>query len=120
MPLMRSVPAVGASRSAMARRKVVLPQPEGPMKETNSPFSMVRFTSERAWTGPSPVAKVRLRCSAETTGAGDEPSCNLAAVASIVSVNVWPFSACGFDLVGEQFAALERDFGDPPAIGRFD
>ena len=34
-------PPVGRSRSAMTRSSVVLPQPDGPMNETNSP----RFTS---------------------------------------------------------------------------
>ncbi len=38
MPLTVIVPEVGFSRSAMTRRNVVLPQPEGPMKETKSPF----------------------------------------------------------------------------------
>ena len=46
---------------------VVLPQPDGPMKETNSPLSTVRFTSDRAWTGPSLVSNVRERSRAETT-----------------------------------------------------
>ena len=38
MPLTVIVPAVGCSRSAMTRRSVVLPQPDGPMNETNSPL----------------------------------------------------------------------------------
>ena len=48
MPLTEIVPEVGFSRSAMTRRKVVLPQPDGPMKETNSPLPMVRSTSDSA------------------------------------------------------------------------
>jgi len=35
MPLTSIVPDVIGSRSAMTRRRVVLPQPEGPMSETN-------------------------------------------------------------------------------------
>ena len=35
----------------MARISVVLPQPEGPMNETNSPRSMVRSTADSAVTG---------------------------------------------------------------------
>jgi hypothetical protein len=42
------VPAVGCSRSAMTRRNVVLPQPDGPMKETNSPLPIVRSTLDSA------------------------------------------------------------------------
>src|SRR5690606_24040238 len=68
MPLTVIVPAVGCSRSAMTRRNVVLPQPEGPMNETNSPLLMSRLTSESATTSPSLVAKVSPRPLAETTG----------------------------------------------------
>jgi hypothetical protein len=62
------VPPVGLSRSAITRRKVVLPQPDGPMKETNSPLWMSRLTSDSACTGPSLVWKVRSRFWAEMTG----------------------------------------------------
>lgn len=41
LPLMVSVPPVGVSKPAIIRRTVVLPQPDGPRKETNSPFSIV-------------------------------------------------------------------------------
>ena len=41
MPLTVMVPPVGRSRSAMTRSNVVLPQPDGPMNETNSPRSTV-------------------------------------------------------------------------------
>ena len=47
----RQLPPVGSSSAAMQRRKVVLPQPDGPMKLTKSPFSTSRLTSCRAWTG---------------------------------------------------------------------
>src|SRR3984957_19901246 len=45
---------------------VVLPQPEGPMKETNSPSAIRRLTSESASTLPSAVSKVREICCAST------------------------------------------------------
>src|SRR5690606_38704455 len=67
MPLMVISPAVFFSRSAMTRRNVVLPQPEGPMKETKSPFSTERLTPVSAVNGPSAVWKVRPRSFAETT-----------------------------------------------------
>jgi len=51
----------------MTRKNVVLPQPEGPMNETNSPLWISRLTSLSALTGPSLVAKVRLSPCAETT-----------------------------------------------------
>src|SRR6056297_3568508 len=60
-PLTVMVPPVGCSRSAMQRKKVVLPQPDGPMKLTKSPFSMFRLTPFSACTGPSFVSKVSDR-----------------------------------------------------------
>src|SRR3569833_1885309 len=67
MPLTLLTPVVGRSRSAMTRRYVVLPQPEGPMKETYSPGSTSRLTSLSASTSPSLVAKVSPRFWAEQT-----------------------------------------------------
>ena len=57
MPLTRMAPLVGFSRSATARSSVVLPQPDGPMNETNSPRAIVRVTPLSACTGPSRVSK---------------------------------------------------------------
>jgi hypothetical protein len=68
MPLTVIVPAVGCSRSAMTRRKVVLPQPDGPMNETNSPLPIVRSTLDSACTGPSLVWNVSPKPFASTTG----------------------------------------------------
>ena len=38
-------PAVGALKPAISRRRVVLPHPEGPRRQTRSPFSTARLTS---------------------------------------------------------------------------
>ena len=38
-------PAVGFSKPAIIRSVVVLPQPDGPRNETNSPFSAARLKS---------------------------------------------------------------------------
>src|SRR5262245_24679557 len=65
------VPLLGCSRSAMMRRSVVLPQPEGPINETNSPGATARSTPASAWTSPSAVSKVRQTPRASTAG-GDE------------------------------------------------
>src|ERR1700749_4976410 len=70
-PLTRTLPSLGCSRSAMMRRRVVLPQPEGPMNETNSPGATARSTPASAWTSPSAVSKVRETPRA-STGGGDE------------------------------------------------
>ena len=39
------VPAVGCSKPAIIRSVVVLPQPDGPRNDTNSPFSAARLKS---------------------------------------------------------------------------
>lgn len=45
-------PAVCVSSPAMMRRRVVLPHPDGPRKQTNSPSSIVRSMSFSAWNAP--------------------------------------------------------------------
>ena len=47
-PSMNTWPEEGSSKPPMMRKSVVLPQPDGPRREKNSPFSMVRLTSSRA------------------------------------------------------------------------
>src|SRR5688572_31440782 len=54
----------------MIRKSVVLPHPDGPMKDTNSPSSTDKLTFERAKTGPSAVVKVKDRFCASMTLAG--------------------------------------------------
>ena len=59
---------VGGVRSVTSRRSVDLPEPDGPISETNSPRAMARSTRSSAWTasGPSPNVLETLRSS--TTG----------------------------------------------------
>ena len=45
------VPRVGCSNPAIIRRVVVLPQPDGPRNDTNSPVSIPRLKS---WTATVP------------------------------------------------------------------
>src|SRR5580765_176631 len=52
-PAWKMLPAVCVSRPATMRSKVVLPQPDGPRKQTNSPCSIVRSMSESAWKVPN-------------------------------------------------------------------
>src|ERR1700731_1340654 len=47
-PLTRICPEVGGSSRKRSRRKVDLPAPDGPVKNTNSPRSMVQVTSASA------------------------------------------------------------------------
>ncbi len=55
-PSMVMVPAVGSSKPAIMRRVVVLPQPLGPRKETNSPGSTDRLKSSTAVVAPKVLA----------------------------------------------------------------
>jgi hypothetical protein len=48
VPLISTLPLLGTSSSPIRLRSVLLPQPEGPMIEMNSPFSTSRVTSARA------------------------------------------------------------------------
>src|ERR1700737_1823334 len=74
MPLTSSVPLDGCWRSAITRNIVVLPQPDGPIKETNSPSAICRLTSESASTRPSAVSNVSEMFCASTTSRTDEGS----------------------------------------------
>jgi hypothetical protein len=53
----------------MMRNRVVLPQPDGPISETNSPSATRRLTFDKAKTGPSAVSKVKERSCASITAA---------------------------------------------------
>src|SRR5215471_11049871 len=69
-------PAVGFSNPAIMRRVVVLPQPDGPRNETNSPFSTARLKSMTAAVSPkyfwTPVSsRNAMRLLAALAGAGD-------------------------------------------------
>src|SRR3954466_1744761 len=48
-PHISAWPAVGGSKPAMMRSKVDLPQPEAPIRQTNSPLRIVRLASLSAW-----------------------------------------------------------------------
>src|ERR1051326_2853861 len=62
---MKTWPALGASRPAMMRSVVVLPQPEGPTSTSNSPFSTVRSNPRTAtW----PLGNTLSTCSSRIAG----------------------------------------------------
>ena len=48
LPATWTRPRVGFSSFSSSRRKVDLPEPDGPMRKTNSPLSTLRLTSSRA------------------------------------------------------------------------
>src|SRR5690606_7163439 len=51
-PPMRILPAVGVSSPAIMRSEVVLPQPEGPSRHTNSPSPISKLTLPTAVKSP--------------------------------------------------------------------
>ena len=53
------VPAVGRSNPPIIRSVVVLPQPDGPSSEKNSPVWIVSETSSTATTSPKSLREVR-------------------------------------------------------------
>src|SRR5262249_3214699 len=56
LPLRRTAPAVGFSRPAITRIKVVLPQPDGPTMVRNSPSRVARSIPLRALKSPKCLA----------------------------------------------------------------
>ena len=69
----------------MTRSSVVLPQPDGPISEMNSPRPTASSMPASAWTGPSSVTKVsdRLRTSmTDEPGVATAAGCGGAAAAA--------------------------------------
>ena len=61
----RISPALGSTKPAIRRSVVVLPQPDGPSRQTRWPCSMASETSST--TATSPYRLVRLRNSTDAT-----------------------------------------------------
>src|SRR5580658_3531540 len=111
MPLTRIEPLVGVSRSATARKSVVLPQPDGPMKETNSPRAILRSTLLKAATGPSAVSKrseTPLISIAASAAGALSPSFGLNLETAATSIADPTPSALNARHGGEFLIALER------------
>ncbi len=87
-------PSVGVSRSATARKSVVLPQPEGPIKETNSPCATFRLTWLNASTGPSRVSK--RSDTSLTSIAGSSAGAGLTAVAAGPGIDAVSIAGASF------------------------
>ena len=60
VPGMVIVPLSGCSKPAMLRRRVVLPQPEGPSSAKNSFCWMSRLTSSTATVSPNLLDRFRI------------------------------------------------------------
>ena len=71
VPPTDTVPAVGTSRPPSRLSSVVLPEPLGPMKATNSPAATSRSSPRRTWMSSSPrryvLSRPRARMSVLTS-----------------------------------------------------
>ncbi len=76
------MPRLGVSRQPMRFMSVDLPEPDGPMIATYSPWSMVKLTPRRAWISSAPIWYVRQRSSARM-------SAPLAAAATAALMNAF-------------------------------
>src|SRR4051794_18481737 len=72
LPPTRISPDEGLSRPASSRSAVLLPQPEGPTRMTNSPSSTIRSNSVSATTSFE-KRLVTLRYSTSATGSALQP-----------------------------------------------
>src|SRR5260370_13415953 len=57
LPSIEASRVVGSSKPAMMRSSVDFPQPDAPIRQTNSPRGMVKSTGANASTSSSPTAK---------------------------------------------------------------
>src|SRR5215213_5843904 len=106
LPLMVTLPVVGEVRSPISRRSVDLPQPDGPMSETNSPSRIEKSMSSRAWVRPAAVSKTLLTPLISTTAlprASPGPCCTSA---------VMPASPDGGVGTGTKREELQEPDGD--------
>ena len=60
LPSCSTLPVVWISSPAIARKSVVLPQPEGPRKQTNSLLKMSREMSLSATKSPNFLVRFRI------------------------------------------------------------
>src|SRR5579859_4450476 len=84
LPYSRICPSVGSSKPPIIRRVVVLPHPDGPSREKNSPSPMVRSTRSTAATVPRREWKVLAT-----------PTSSIARVASGSAVDVLSTDSAG-------------------------
>jgi hypothetical protein len=104
-PWSRIWPLVGSSKPATIRSVVVLPQPDGPSSEKNSPSAMRRSTCSTARTSP---AAEENRFSTPTSSIAGSPSSSggawrLAACTLVSAIALVPrirLPARGFDHAG--------------------
>src|SRR4051812_31397446 len=110
-PCNHTLPRVGSSNPAIMRMVVVLPQPEGPRSEKNSPSVIVMVTPLTAWT-VSPWERYSLTTpSSSMAGTWGEPE-----VAAATSMPAWVSVMPGLSLCSQLFADVVHDVLDAKVI----
>src|SRR5215470_12075049 len=74
-PSIQTAPSVGSSNPPIMRSRVVLPHPDGPRSEKNSPRRMSSETASTAATSPKRLVRLRIStlCSVGMDGPGAYP-----------------------------------------------
>src|SRR5262249_55436529 len=105
---MMTAPSDGRSIPAMMLRRVVLPDPEGPIRARNSPSGTSRLTSDRGMTRAEPRWWIFDRCSIRTMG--------LPTTRSLLRANGLPVRQRGRLADHDRLAAVEAPYDlDLPA-----
>src|SRR5258708_28064438 len=81
-PSSRILPEVGCSKPAISRKVVVLPQPEGPSREKNSPLATVRSTLSTA-ISPNLLVSPDSSIAPPPTAPPPHATCRVCAPASV-------------------------------------
>src|SRR5437773_3254332 len=79
VPPIRISPSSGCSKPAISRSDVVLPQPDGPSRERNSPCRTFRLTAFTAVSDPNRLVTARNSTShgrSPSAAAGDTVNCS--------------------------------------------
>src|SRR3972149_2921299 len=111
-PAIQTSPDVKSSIPERQFKRVVLPQPEGPMIATISPFRTSMFSPRSAWTSTPPLSYVFMRCRAitirsSTRGGFAGADAGVGAVIdSATTVFLLPFERC-------EEPAVDEGFGNP-------
>src|SRR3569623_2517208 len=103
LPSSSTRPFVGCTKPPRMFIIVVLPQPEGPMTETNSPCAMSKLTPSTTRIGPSAVSKSTTTSSKRTALIRKPPSCGLRRY----EPSERPCGSCDAVLPRDQFARRE-------------
>src|SRR3954464_2612637 len=101
-------PAAGSPKTAMMRSRVDLPQPDAPIRQTNSPLAMVRLASASAW--------IVWSCSLKTL---ETPLIWIMGISAMIAGTPaqQPVADCDHDPVGEIARDTDHDHAADHQLG---